>query len=289
MTWTLSAFADEAGDSTDEQIAALQQAGFKYIDPRNVDGHNIAALPLDAAQTAKKKLDAAGITVKMFGSPLGKIDIADDMQSEFDKIDHLGEMKKVFGCDAVRMFSYYNKAEKPMSEWATASIDRLKQLRDRAATHGLVLYHENERHIYGDRLEQVIHIADELHSESFKLIFDFDNYNQSGDDVWENWLALRDHTDAIHLKDSTAPPDAMHVPAGQGNGQIARILADAKDRGWNGPLTLEPHLTRSKAVMATGPSGQQNQALADMTSAESFRVAADAAKKVLAEVGATYE
>lgn len=289
MTWTLSAFADEAGTSTDEQIAALKQAGFTHIDPRNVDGHNIAALPVDAAEAAKKKLDAAGITVAMFGSPLGKIDIADGMQGELDQLDHLAEMKKVFGCDAVRIFSYYNKAEKPLDEWATASIDRLKQLRDRAAQHGLVLYHENERHIYGDRLEQVLHIADELRGESFKLIFDFDNYNQSGDDVWDNWLALRDRTDAIHLKDSTAPPDPMHVPAGQGNGQIPRILADALERGWAGPMTLEPHVAHSNAVMATGPSGVANQALADMTPAEAFQVAADAAKKILTEIGARYD
>ena len=288
MTWALSAFADEAGSSTTEQIAALQQAGLSRIDVRNVDGYNITELPIEAAESAKQKLYAGGITVAMYGSPLGKIDIADDMRGELDKLDHLAEMKRVFGCDAVRMFSYYNQAEKPMDEWAAASIDRLKQLRDRAAQHGLVLYHENERHIYGDRLEQVLHIADELRGDSFKLIFDFDNYSQSGDDVWANWLALRDRTDAVHLKDSTAPPNAMHVPAGEGNGQIPRILADALERGWDGPLTLEPHLAHSAAVMATGPSGQQNQALADMSPAECFQVAAEAAKKVLAGIGATY-
>ncbi len=289
MTWTLSAFADEAGGAIDEQIVALRQAELRYIDPRNIDGHNITALPTDVAEEAKKKLDAAGIAVKMYGSPLGKIDIADDMDGEFARLEHLGEMRKVFGCDAVRIFSYYNKAEQPMDTWAAESVDRLKRLRDRAAQLGLVLYHENERHIYGDRLEQVLHLAEELRGDSFKLIFDFDNYNQSGDDVWANWQALKDRTDAIHLKDSTAPPDPMHVPAGQGNGQIPRILADAKAIGWDGPLTLEPHLSHSQAVMATGPSGRENQALADMTQAESFQLAADAAKAVLDDLGVAYD
>ena len=116
---------------------------------------------------------------------------------------------------------------------------------------GLILYHENERHIFGDLTDDVETLAT-LRNANFKLIFDFDNYQQSGEDVWATWLRLADQTDAIHLKDSTQ--DNMHVPVGQGNGQVEKILADAVKRGWSGPLTLEPHLTHSKSVVATGPS-----------------------------------
>src|SRR5699024_5157416 len=151
------------------------------------DGHNITDLPLDKAQGIAKKLETAGITVAMYGSPIGKIDIADDPKIDLDKLDHLGKLKDVLGCTAVRMFSYYNKAGQPADRWQAESIDRLRRLADRADKLGLVLYHENERHIFGDRLEQVLAIADQVrNAETFRLIFDFDNYNQSGDDVWQN-------------------------------------------------------------------------------------------------------
>lgn len=288
MTWTLSAFADEASDTIDGQIQALQRAGYKYIDLRGLGEHNISELPVELAQQAKQKLDAAGITVKMFGSPLGKIDITEDFQIDLDRLEHLAKMRDVFGCNWIRIFSYYNKNGLDKDQWQRESISRLKKLAQRAKELDLVLYHENERHIFGDRCPEVLAIACEVRDgESFRLIFDFDNYNQSGDDVWDNWQQLKDLTDAFHLKDSTK--DNVHVPIGQGNGQAKRIMADALARGWDGPLSLEPHVGRSPAVMATGPSGRANEAFADMPRPDSFNVVAGIATDLLKEIGAPVE
>lgn len=285
MNWTLSAFSDEAGSSADQQINALLRAGLRFIDIRNIDGHGITNLPMEQAKIIKSKLDDHGIQTQMFGSPIGKIEIDDEILLDMDKLNHLGEMAPIFGCSAVRMFSYYNKSELSHDEWRKHTLQRLEVLRDRAEKMGLVLYHENERHIFGDLTDDVETLAD-LRNASFKLIFDFDNYQQSGEDVWATWLRLADRTDAIHLKDSTE--GNMHVPVGQGNGQIEKILSDAVARGWSGPLTLEPHLTHSKSVVSTGPSGQQNQAYSAMEPAESFEIAAQAAKDLLAKVGANW-
>ncbi len=289
MTWTFSAFADEAGGTIAEQIAALQRAGLHRVDLRNVDGHNIAALPLDVAQGVKRNLDAAKVYVQMFGSPIGKIDIADDFQSDLDKLEHLARLADVFNCRWVRIFSYFNKGGAPMDEWQRESLDRLRRLRDLAEKHSLVLYHENERHIFGDRCEQVQVIADELRDgQTFRLIFDFDNFNQSGDDVWANWRRLKGATDSFHFKDSTAPPKPMHVPLGEGNGRARDILADAVAMGWSGPVALEPHLAHSEAVLATGPSGRSNEALKDLGPKDAFHLAAETAKRLLDELGAEY-
>ena len=57
----LSAFADEAGQSFDEQIAALQRNGIRHMEIRFVDGINISDTPLATVAEYKKKLDAAGI------------------------------------------------------------------------------------------------------------------------------------------------------------------------------------------------------------------------------------
>jgi len=266
MTWTLSAFADEAGGTAQEQIDALQAAGIKYIDLRGIDGCSITELPLGQAAAINVKLADAGIGVQMFGSPIGKIDIADAVEIDLDKLKHLGDLKDVFNCNAVRVFSYFNKAAQPVVQWRQESLSRLSRLRDLAVDLGLVLYHENERHIFGDRLPGVKVIADELRGGSgdgpFRIIFDFDNFNQTGDDVWRNWLELRDQTDGFHVKDSD--PNNQHVPAGRGVGNLAH----------------------SAAVLATGPHGVANQSLAELGNVECFQLAAEAATALLDEINA---
>ena len=282
MNWTVSAFADEAGGSCAQQIASLQRAGLKHIDIRGIEGHNISALPPETAREVKKQLDDAGIAVAMFGSPIGKIDIADDFQTDIARLRHLGELAPILGCRAVRMFSFFNKEEKSKIEWQAKSLSRLEQLRDEAAKLDLVLYHENERHIFGDLCEDVLHLA-ELRDNNFKLIFDFDNYNQSGENAWENWGQLADKTDAFHLKDSL---NKQHTPVGQGGGFVREILTDALARGWSGPLSVEPHLSHSGAVAATGPSGVANEQFSKLPAPESFHIACETALQLMRDIKA---
>ncbi|MBI1373826.1 MAG: TIM barrel protein [Phycisphaera sp.] len=289
MAWILSAFADEASESVDDQIAVLKETQIDHVDLRCVDGVNICDLPVDHAKEVKAKLDDAGISVCMYGSPIGKLDIADDFEVDVNRLRRLGELKRVFGAEKVRLFSYYNqKADASDDEWTAESLRRLGALTALAEEVGLVLYHENELGVFGHDLKTVGILRDELRakSDAFKLIFDFDNYNQIGEDPWTNWQTLGAATDAIHLKESSRQPDGsfQHVPAGEGDGNIARTLADLASRGWSGPLTLEPHLARSPAVLATGPHGQANQSLNDMSDAECFVVAAQAARKLLRDV-----
>src|SRR4051794_27901907 len=143
MQWIVSAFADEAGDACEAQIKALQDAGLKHIDIRGMDGFNITTMPEDHAAKVREKLDVAGIKVNMFGTPIGKIDIADDFQTDVTKLKHLGKLAPILGCNAVRIFSYYNKAGADHGQWQRQSLDRLRHLSDIAGALGLALYHEN--------------------------------------------------------------------------------------------------------------------------------------------------
>lgn len=291
-SWVLSAFADEAGDSADQQIAALQRAGLRHVDLRGIEGFNIAALPLDRAREIRQKFDHAGIRVGMFGSPIGKIDIADDMKIDLDKLAHLARLAEVFECNKVRIFSYYNKAGLPAERWRAESLSRLKQLRALAEETGLVLYHENELHIFGESSENVLAIAHELRGQgepgAFRMIYDFDNFNRTGKEAWQIWLEQRPMVDAFHLKDSDA--QGQHVPVGQGIGQVREILADALARGWKGPVSLEPHLHHSPAVLATvaatGMDAKVNRKFSEMSPADCFHVAAEEAKKLLGQIKA---
>lgn len=292
--WIVSGFADEAGATTPEQIAATRRAGFTHLDLRGVDGHNISALPLERAKEVRKLLDDAGLKVGMFGSPIGKIDIAEDFKIDLDKLAHMGRLSEILGCKSIRIFSYYNKNKAPEATFERESLDRLKRLRDAAAGPGLILYHENERHIFGDGVKANLAIAHALRDPDgkkgapFRLIFDFDNYNQSGEDVWKAWLQMRDFTDAFHMKESDK--QNLHVPLGTGAGYSKQILADALARGWKGQLSLEPHLQHSAAVLATvqkvGMTGQANKQFKEMSAADCYQVAAEHATALLKSIGA---
>ncbi|MEX0654578.1 MAG: sugar phosphate isomerase/epimerase [Phycisphaeraceae bacterium] len=281
MTWTISAFADEAGGSCDEQINALQRANMTFIDLRSIDGHNITDLPEDLARQVKQKLDAAGITVQMFGSPIGKIDITDDLDLDLSKLRHLATMRDIFGCNAVRMFSYYNKTGLGHADWQQQTLDRLRKLIDVADELDLVLYHENESDIFGDKSDDVLTIA-ELRGPRLKLIYDFANYIRTGEAGWDTWQKCKAVTDCFHFKDQRK--NGEHMPMGQGETDARAILADAAKAGWSGPCTVEPHLTHSTAVLATHSTGTGAQALADMPTAETFHIAATEATSLLDEL-----
>ncbi len=284
MPWTLSGFADEASENTPEQIAACLVGGITHIDPRNVDGHNITDLPLDHAKRVAEQYETAGLRVNMYGSPIGKIDITDDIQIDLDKLDHLGKLKDLFGATGVRVFSYYNKSNADKAKWQQESLDRLKRLRDRAGDLGLVLFHENESDIFGDHPEDVARIAQLRDGQTFKLIYDFANYIRTGVEPSQCWAMFKDQTDCFHLKDQMQ--DGQHVPIGRGDTDAEAILRDAVESGWQGPCVIEPHLTHSQAVVATGAHGAGDVSLAGMSPAQSFQVATKAAHELIASVGA---
>ncbi|GAB4192088.1 MAG: sugar phosphate isomerase/epimerase [Phycisphaeraceae bacterium] len=279
MHWILSAFTDEAGESSEEQVTACQRTGLKYLDLRHVDGHNITALPVSAALELARYLDMAGVTVHMYGSPIGKIDITEDFQTDLDRLEHLARMRDVFGANAVRIFSYYNRTVKDKQTWRRESLDRLKRLRDRAGQLGLVLYHENESEIFGDHPEDVALIAELREPETFRLIYDFANYLRTSVPPMTCWEMFRDRTDCFHFKDQRR--DGQHVPMGQGDTEAEAIIRDAISRGWSGSCVVEPHLTHSEAVVATGVHGTGDASLASLSPADSFAVAVKAAKDLI--------
>jgi len=66
------------------------------------------------------------------------------------------------------------------------------------------------------------------------------------------------------------------VPAGRGDGQLAQTMRFLAERGWSGPLTLEPHLK------AAGPFG-------GFSGPELFGAAAMALRETAATAGVETE
>ena len=103
----LSAFADEAGDSLDEQIAALTANGIHYIEPRNIDRTGVLDHTEESLAAIRAKLNANGIKVGSLGSPIGKYDITADFDSYLVTFEKALRACEILGTDKMRMFSFF--------------------------------------------------------------------------------------------------------------------------------------------------------------------------------------
>lgn len=240
----ISGFADEISADFDEQLRTVTELAMNHICLRAADGKGIARYSLAEAETALlPRLRSAGIGVSSLGSPIGKIEITDDERfaRQLTELETLCRMCAVFGCQFIRMFSFYVPTDRPVDEFADAVVGRVRQFVAIAERHGVTLIHENEKGIFGDTAVRCRHLFDEIASPHFKAAFDFANFVQCGEDPAECWRVLRSEVAYFHIKDARIGEEG-NVLCGHGDGRVAEILQLALTAGYRGFLTLEPHL-----------------------------------------------
>ncbi len=240
----ISGFADEISDSLDKQIEVVKQLGMQHISIRGVDGKSINDYNYDEfVSNILPRLNQNGIKISSIGSPIGKVFIDDQEGFEKQLIDlaNLCKIAQVSGCKYIRMFSFFIKPELNYDDYQNEVICKLKQYTKIAEDHNIILLHENEKDIFGDIPRRCKLIIDEVNSENFKAIFDFANFVQCQINPIEAYELLKQHIEYIHIKDASYSV-SYNVLAGTGDGKIEEILTDAIKNGYQGFLTLEPHL-----------------------------------------------
>lgn len=216
------------------------------------------------------RLADAGMGVASIGSPIGKVRINEPWQPHFDRFKIAVELAQFFNAPLIRIFSYYPPEKgQDIRAHRDQVIQRMRAKVDYIRNLDVVLVHENEREIYGERLAECVDLMQTIDSPRFRFAFDFGNFLQAGEQPADNWPALKPYTAHIHIKD-VRTSDMKIVPAGEGDGHIGAILADAYRSGYRGFVSLEPHL--KSAGRMSGTSG-----------AELFKVAAEALRKVCRE------
>ena len=281
----LSAFADEAGESLEEQIAALKRNGIRYTEVRFINGINICKTPLETVAEYKKQLDEAGIRVAVIGSPIGKVAVDDDWDAHLAMFLHTLGVAKILGATGIRMFSVFMpKGEEPAA-YRELVMTRMQQLLNLAKAADITLFHENEKDIYGDVDSRVMDLMDTF-ADEMQFVFDPANYVQCGCKPIEIYPALRNRTTYFHIKDALFS-DSSVVPAGAGDGNIRELLVDfAKDHE-DTMLTVEPHLKVFSGMIDTvSMPGEKN--FVYRTNSEAFDVAVKALKDILDEEGLSY-
>lgn len=271
MEIRLSAFADEAAADYGEQLKVLREERIPYIELRGLDGKNVADLSEEEAEKYAVQTREAGIKVWAIGSPLGKIGIGEDFEEHLRKAARVFRLAKIFGTKKVRVFSFYTKTPEADREEV---LRRMKALVRLADDNGAVLYHENEKEIYGDTAARCADLLDG--TPGLKSVFDPANYVQCHEDVSAALCLLRLRTGYYHIKDALYP-DGEVVPAGKGDGALAEVLSGITE---NTVLTLEPHLAVFEGYSHLERTARKPK-YGYGTSREAFAAAAEALRALL--------
>jgi len=256
----ISAFGDEAAVDFEEQLQVLRNLNISLIDIRAAWGVNCADFTAEHLACIKQLLARYEVAAACIGSPIGKSPITDPIEIECERLKRIGDCARQLGTRNIRLFSFYPEGA-PDDAALQQSIDRLGRLTQIAAAADLQLLLENEKGLVGDQPARCLQIMEAIDAAHFRFIWDPANFVQCGAagqvDQW--WDALSPHIGYIHIKDARLADGSVTV-AGEGDGQLPQLLARLRDSGYDGVLSLEPHLLEARH--SSGFSGADGMAQA---------------------------
>lgn len=257
----ISGFADEISSDFTKQMETVTALGMHYISLRSADGKGVAEYTVDEVrEQLLPRLNQYGVKVSSIGSPIGKVGVEDEegFEKQLVDLERLCEIAKLLDCRYIRMFSFFIPEGKNADDYRDVVIEKLRKFDAIAEKHGIVLLHENEKDIYGDTAARCKVIFDALASPHFRAAFDFANFVQCGEDTEKCWELLRPYIEYIHIKDAVSD-DKENVLCGTGEGKIKELLTRAiRDEGYEGFLTLEPHLVLFDALQSLETEDAKN-------------------------------
>jgi sugar phosphate isomerase/epimerase len=257
----LTGIADEAGASLDVQIKAHQELGWDSIESRGVefDGvkGNLHEIPEATFEKVCARLAEKNMKVSGFGSLIGNWakKITDDFSITEAEIDRAIPRMQKLGAKLIRVMSYAvckdeNGKDLP-EQYEAERIRRMREIQKRFADAGLTVVHENCMNWGGMSPSYVKRMRDAV--PDMKWVFDtgnpvfIDDRDKPGQkqDAWEMYQAVKPNMVHVHVKDgrwNTAKNDADYTYPGEGEGQTERIMADLVKTGYNGHISIEPHV-----------------------------------------------
>jgi len=254
----LTGIGDEAGNTIDAQIAATKELGWKSIEARGVEvpgfpKANLHDIPDKAFDIVEQKLKQSGIGVYCFGSTI--MNWAKTVETPWDVT--LAEVKRCIprmqwlGARFVRIMSFKPKDDD--DRIPAVVFDRVREVTKMFLDAGIQPVHENCMNYGGMSWPHALELLGK--APGLKWVFDTANPVFNPDrskpkpwprqDPWEFWEHVRDQVVHIHVKDATWNPaknDADYNWPGEGQGRVRDILKDAFARGYDGGISIEPHM-----------------------------------------------
>ncbi len=249
-------FADEAAKSIDGQIKATQALGWQHIEARNINGRQIHDIPDDEFEQVVEKLEAAGIGVNCFGSAVanwGK-QITEPFESSLDEARHAIPRMQRLGTRMIRIMSFAVQEDRdPFDQMEEERFRRLRQLVHMFVDADITPVHENCMNYGGMGWQFTLKLLESV--PELKLVFDTGNpvFNPDRSQLkpwprqssWEFYNHVKEYIAYIHIKDcfwNEEKQVAEYTFPGEGDAEIPRILTDMFHRGYDGGISIEPHL-----------------------------------------------
>ncbi len=252
----LTGFADEAAADFDGQIRATKALGWSNIESRNIDGKNIHDISDEDFDIVYGKLQDAGVKINCFGSAIGnwakKIDEPFDSSLAESK-RAIVRMKKL-GTKLIRIMSFAVLPDRgPDDQMEEERFTRVRELQKMFSDEGLTPVHENCMNYGGMGWTYTKKLIENV--PGLKLVFDTGNPVASLDRVkndpqsrqssWDFYYHVREHVEYVHIKDGywdSEKDQAVFTHPGYGQGDIPLILRDLITRGYQGGISIEPHI-----------------------------------------------
>jgi 3-dehydroshikimate dehydratase len=276
----LSAFADEISPDLEEQIAVLSSEKVRFLDLRGVWNTNVLDLSNQQVTRVKETLDAHGIGVAAIGSPIGKVPIDSSFNEHLHLFERAITVAQALQTPYIRIFSFYPPAASDRgavnpAEYRDEVLRRLREMTARARAAAVILLHENEKDIYGDTITRCVDLLQGINDAHFQAVFDPANFIQCGQTPYPDaYEAVRPWLRYVHVKDARS--DGSVVPAGEGVSHWPELLQRLRADGYDGFLSLEPHLALAGQYQGfSGPDlfRRASQALQQMLQAMGWEYA----------------
>ena len=241
--FTLTGFADEIDSDLETQLSVLESLDIEHIEVRSVGAQNVLDLDDDEIESVKAELDSRGFTVSSIGSPIGKVDVTDPFEPHLERFERAMDVAERFETKYIRLFSYYIPEGEDPADYRDEVLHRMRRKAELVEERGLVLLNENEKDLYGDTPGRMrdIHLA--VDSPNLRMVFDPANYLELGIRPYPDaLLQVVEFVEYLHVKDAKLGVRGEMRPAGEGDGRIPETLEALAARGFEGYLSLEPHL-----------------------------------------------
>jgi sugar phosphate isomerase/epimerase len=251
-------FADEVSPLIDEQIRVTKELGWENIEARRVEVEGYSAgmihdIPDAAFERVVEKLNAAGIKINCFGSAVANWDKKIEAPFEITAAEIkrcIPRMRKL-GTKLIRIMSYAVRKEEDQME--EERFRRLREICRMFLEEGLTAVHENCMNYGGMGWSFTLKLIKNV--PGLKLVFDTGNPIFTDDrsqpkpcpkqSAWEFYEHVRDHVIYIHIKDGVfdhAAGKSVYSYPGEGAAEIPRIIKDLIARGYDGGISIEPHM-----------------------------------------------
>lgn len=252
----LTGFADEAAKDIDGQIRATKELGWKYIESRNVNDKNIHDITDEEFDAVCEKLSAADVKINCFGSTIanwGK-KITEPFNSSLAEAKRAIPRMQKLGCKLIRIMSFaVVEGREPDGQMEQERFRRVREIKMMFDDAGLTAVHENCMNYGGMGWTYTLKLIENV--PGLKLVFDTGNPVFTDDrtkqkpypkqSAWEFYSHVKEHIEYVHIKDGiweTSTGTTKFTFAGEGNGDVKRIVKDLLESGYNGGLSMEPHL-----------------------------------------------